>query len=146
MKEKGSKNLTPVFIDVTDSNSIANAVEMVSETLGNNGLDALLNNAGIVIAGPLEYLPVTHLKRIIDINVIGQIAVTQSFLPFLRKARGRIINMSSLAGYSASPIFGLYNASKFALEAISDTLRVELRPWGIDVILVEPGAILTPLG
>lgn len=145
LREKGSERLKPLFLDVTDTTSIVEAVSIVGNTLSGAGLDALINNAGIAIVGPLECLPMHQMQRQFDINFFGQIATTQAFLPLIRKAKGRIINMSSLGGCSSAPIFGIYSASKFALEAISDTWRVELRPWGIKVVLIEPGAVQTPL-
>ncbi len=138
-------NLTPVFIDVTDTETIARAVEIVTEAVGDGGLNALVNNAGIAVTAPLEFVPLADVERQLAINVTGQIAVTQAFLPLIRTARGRIINMGSIGGRSALPFVGAYNASKFALEAITDTLRLELRPWGIAVIIIEPGTIATPI-
>ena len=118
---------------------------MVGEVLGNGGLDGLVNNAGIAVAAPMEFVPIDELRRQIEVNLIGQVAVTQAFLPGLRRARGRIVNVSSIGGLVASAFFGPYNASKFGLEAVSDSLRQELRPWGIEVIVVEPGPIATPI-
>ncbi len=109
------------------------------------GLAGLVNNAGIAVAGPLEALPIDALRRQFEVNVIGQVAVTQAFLPLLRKARGRVVNISSINGGLAVPYMGAYSASKFALEAITDALRVELRTWGIQVSAVEPAAITTPI-
>jgi NAD(P)-dependent dehydrogenase (short-subunit alcohol dehydrogenase family) len=100
-----------------------------------------VNNAGISIAGPLELLPLQEVRTQFEVNVIGALAVTQAFLPLLRHARGRIVNISSIAGLAATPFLGAYCGSKFALEAMSDALRLELAPWGITVSLVEPGAI-----
>jgi NAD(P)-dependent dehydrogenase (short-subunit alcohol dehydrogenase family) len=108
-------------------------------------LDALVNNAGIAIAAPLEFLPPDELARQLDVNVVGQVRVTQAFLPALRRARGRIVFVGSIGGRSALPFLGAYAASKFALEAITDSLRVELAPWGMHVAIVEPGTIATPM-
>jgi NAD(P)-dependent dehydrogenase (short-subunit alcohol dehydrogenase family) len=130
---------TEVLIDVTDSEQIRAAAERIGE------LDALVNNAGIAIAMPLEFLPLDELRRQLDVNVIGQVAVTQAFLPHLRRSRGRIVFVGSIAGKSALPFLGAYAASKHALEAIADTLRIELRPFGVEVSLVEPGTIKTPI-
>jgi len=113
--------------------------------VGSAGLAGLVNNAGIVVAGPLEFLPLSELRKQFEVNVLGQIAVTQAFLPLLRQARGRIVNMSSIAGRVAFPYLGPYSASKYAFEAISDALRIELLPWGISVSVIEPGDVATPI-
>lgn len=128
-----------ILLDVTDAGDIARAAERIGE------LDALVNNAGIAIAIPLEFIPLEELRRQLEINVIGQVAVTQAFLPHLRRSRGRIVFVGSIAGRSALPFLGAYAASKHALEALADTWRVELRPFGIEVSLVEPGTIRTPI-
>ena len=128
-----------VLLDITDANQIARAAEQIGE------LDALVNNAGIAIAIPLEFIPLEELRRQLETNVIGQVAVTQAFLPHLRRSRGRIVFVGSIAGRSALPFLGAYAASKHALEALADTWRVELRPFGIEVSLVEPGTIHTPI-
>jgi NAD(P)-dependent dehydrogenase (short-subunit alcohol dehydrogenase family) len=130
---------TEVLLDVTSPKQIHDAAERIGK------LDALVNNAGIAIAMPLEFLPLDELRRQLDVNVTGQIAVTQAFLPQLRRSRGRIVFVGSIAGKSALPFLGAYAASKHALEAIADTLRVELRPFGVAVSLVEPGTIRTPI-
>jgi NAD(P)-dependent dehydrogenase (short-subunit alcohol dehydrogenase family) len=105
----------------------------------------LVNNAGIVVAGPLEILPIEQLRKQLEVNVIGQVAVTQAFLPLLRRGGGRIVNMGSVNGSLAPPYMAPYAASKFALEAISDALRTELRHWGIAVSVIEPAAVETPI-
>jgi len=130
---------TEVLIDVTSPEQVRTAAERIGE------LDALVNNAGIAIAMPLEFLPLDELRRQLDVNVTGQVAVTQAFLPHLRRSRGRIVFVGSIAGKSALPFLGAYAASKHALEAIADTLRIELRPFGVKVSLVEPGTIKTPI-
>lgn len=104
-----------------------------------------MNNAGVAVAVPLEFLPLQEFRRQLEVNVVGQLAVTQALLPNLRRARGRIVNMSSIGGRSALPFLGAYAASKFALEALTDALRVELRPFGIEVSVVEPGSIATSI-
>ena len=106
-------------------------------------LDGLVNNAGIALAAPLEFLPLDELRRQLEVNVIGQVAVTQAVLPALRSSGGRVVFVGSIAGRSALPFLSAYAASKHALEAISDSLRIELAPWGIHVTIVEPGTILT---
>jgi NAD(P)-dependent dehydrogenase (short-subunit alcohol dehydrogenase family) len=150
----GGGDVVPVILDVTEPQQIADAVARIGEETGQRGLPALVNNAGVAIAGPLEYLPVDELRRQMEINFLGQIAVTQAFLPLLRRSReskrgdhrtGRIIFMSSISGLTALPFTGAYAASKFALEAAADAMRLELRPSGITVSLVEPGVIDTPI-
>jgi NAD(P)-dependent dehydrogenase (short-subunit alcohol dehydrogenase family) len=135
------RGVRTVRIDVTDAAQIAAA----RDELGEAALAGLVNNAGIAVAAPLEFLPIDKLRQQIEINLIGQAAVTQAFLPALRRARGRIVNVSSIGGRVALPLVGAYNASKFGLEGLSDALRRELRPQGVDVILVEPGGVKTPI-
>jgi len=133
--------LEPLTIDVVDADSIRSAVQRVGDT----PLAGLVNNAGIAVAGPLEFIPVDEFRRQLEVNVVGQVAVTQAFLPALRRSRGRIVNMGSIGGRVALPLLSPYAASKFALEAITDALRRELRPWGIHVSIIEPAAIATPI-
>ncbi len=133
-----AQGVEPVFLDVTDSAQIA-ALDIGEE------LSGLVNNAGVALSSPLEFVPVDELRRQLEVNLIGQVAVTQAVLPALRRSRGRIVFVGSIAGKSALPFLGPYAASKFGLEAIADSLRVELRPWGIDVSIVEPGSIKTPI-
>lgn len=140
-----SEGLNPIILDVTDSASINAAMTILEKALEGFGLNGLINNAGIAVVGPLECIAITALQRQLAVNVTGQVAVTQACLPFLRIARGRIVMMGSIGGRSALPFVGAYNASKFALEAIADTWRVELAPWGIHVSIIEPGAIQTPI-
>jgi NAD(P)-dependent dehydrogenase (short-subunit alcohol dehydrogenase family) len=128
-----------VALDVTDAAQIQAAADGVEE------LHALVNNAGIAIAMPLEFVPLAELRHQLEVNLVGQVAVTQAFLPALRRARGRIVFVGSIAGKSALPFLGPYAASKHALEAVADSLRLELRPWGIRVSIVEPGTIKTPI-
>ena len=145
LQRQGASGLSPLLLDVTDGDIIRHAQAIVAERVGSSGLFGLVNNAGIAVVGPLEAVPIPDLRRQLDINVIGQIEVTQVFLPLIRKARGRIVNMGSIAGRGAMPLMGPYSASKFALEAMTDALRLELQQWGIDVSIVEPGAIATPI-
>jgi NAD(P)-dependent dehydrogenase (short-subunit alcohol dehydrogenase family) len=132
----GSEEL--VF-DVTDPAAIAAAAARVE------ALDGLVENAGIAIASPLEFLPPEELTRQLDVNVVGQLRVLQAFLPALRARRGRVVIVGSIAGRSALPFLGAYAMSKFALEAMADSLRVELQPWGMQVSIVEPGTIATAI-
>jgi NAD(P)-dependent dehydrogenase (short-subunit alcohol dehydrogenase family) len=129
-----------VLLDVTDVEQVRAVAERVED------LHGLVNNAGIAIASPLEALPLDELRRQLEVNVVGQVAVTQALLPHLRRSRGRIVFVGSIAGLSALPFLGPYAASKHALEAIADALRVELAPWRIHVSIVEPGTIATPIG
>jgi NAD(P)-dependent dehydrogenase (short-subunit alcohol dehydrogenase family) len=145
LQQAGSDRLLPVVLDVTDGSTILKSKVIVSEQLESNRLYGLINNAGIAVPAPLEAIPISDLRRQLDVNVIGQVAVTQAFLPLLRQARGRIVNMGSIAGLSTMPLMGPYSASKFALEAITDALRLEVQQWGIQVSIVEPGAIATPI-
>jgi NAD(P)-dependent dehydrogenase (short-subunit alcohol dehydrogenase family) len=133
--------LQTVRLDVTDAAQIAAA----RQAIGDGVLAGLVNNAGVAVAAPLEYVPLDQFRRQLEVNLIGQVAVTQVFLPALRRAGGRIVNVSSIGGLVALPLLSPYNASKFALEAVSDSLRRELRPQGIDVIVIEPGGIKTPI-
>jgi NAD(P)-dependent dehydrogenase (short-subunit alcohol dehydrogenase family) len=142
---RAGANLTPVTLDVTSDASIAAARDAVGAAVGASGLDGLVNNAGISVAGPLEILPAAALREQFDVNFFGAIAVTQAFLPLLRAARGRVVNVSSIGGKAASPFVGAYCASKHALEAASDALRMELRPFGIFVSVIEPGRVATPI-
>ncbi|MBS0169939.1 MAG: SDR family oxidoreductase [Nitrospira sp.] len=139
--QAASPRLRPLLLDVTNPGSIAEARRIVADATLKSGLAALVNNAGISVAGPLELLPLAEVRTQFEVNVIGALAVTQALLPSLRLARGRIVNISSIAGLAATPFLGAYCGSKFALEAMSDALRLELAPWGIEVSLVEPGAI-----
>ena len=142
---KGGPSLIPIMLDVTDVSTIMRSAEAVQRVVGAEGLGGLVNNAGIVIGSPLEVIPLPQLRKQLEVNVIGQIAVTQAFLPLLRRGRGRIVNMGSIAGRGTIPLLGPYSASKYALEALTDALRTELQPWGIQVSIIEPGAIATPI-
>jgi NAD(P)-dependent dehydrogenase (short-subunit alcohol dehydrogenase family) len=145
LRKKASERLAPLSLDVTDSASISAAGKSVAETVGSQGLDGLVNNAGIPLGGPLEYVPLEQLRHMMEVNYLGMVAVTQAFLPLLRPAGGRIVNMSSITGVVSLPFMAPYAASKFAMEAASDAWRVELRPWGIDVSIIEPGSVETPI-
>lgn len=138
-------DIIPIFIDVASQDSINTAAEQISAIVGENGLYGLVNNAGIAVAGPVEFLPIDRLRFQLEVNVIGQVNITQKMLPLIRKGGGRIINISSIAGFTAFPFKGAYAASKHAIEALSDSLRRELRPWRIPVSIIEPGVIKTPI-
>ena len=145
LQAKASSRLTTLSLDVTDQAQVEAAVRTVDGALGPVGLWGLVNNAGIARGGPLEFLPIDEFRRQLEVNVTGQLRVTQAFLPLIRRARGRIVNMSSVSGRLAAPFMGPYSSSKFALEALSDALRLELRPWGISLSVVEPSTVATPI-
>lgn len=140
-----SDRLSTLELDVTNTAQIAAAVAAVEPLVGDRGLWGLFNNAGIAVGGPLEFVSIADLRWQLEVNVVGQVAVTQAFLPLLRKSRGRILTTGSMAGYSTIPGLGPYSMSKHAVEAMSDALRRELRPWGIEVSLLEPGSIATDI-
>lgn len=145
LKQGTSPRLTPILLDVTDSASIAEAAKTVQASVGMFGLAGLVNNAGISVNGPIELVTLPEWRRQFEVNLFGLIAVTQAFLPMLRLGRGRVINMSSIAGRSTMPFMAPYSASKHAVEALSDALRIELQPFGMHVTVIEPGAIATPI-
>jgi len=145
LRAEGSGLIEPLWLEVTDPESIVRAREVVADAVGPSGLAALVNNAGVARVGPLEFVVLDLMRQIHEVNVIGLLAVTQAFLPLIRRARGRIINMSSISGRTVGPFVGPYAASKFAVEALSDGLRLELAEWGISVSVVEPGMIRTPI-
>ncbi|MBI5283504.1 MAG: SDR family oxidoreductase [Chloroflexi bacterium] len=145
LRAEASPRLEPVLIDVTDQPSIDRARAEVTASLAGQGLAGIVNNAGIAVAGPLEFVPLERLRQQLEVNVTGQVAVTQAFMPLIRAGRGRVVFMGSVSGRISAPFFGPYSASKFALEAIADALRAELRPWRIHVAIVEPGSIATPI-
>ncbi len=142
---------TPVVFDITDRPAIAAAADAVASVLGRRTLTGLVNNAGIAVPGPLLWLDPDDFRRQIDVNLLGQLIVTQTLAPLLGTDRsrtgapGRIVMMSSVGGRNASPFMGAYNASKFALEGLSESLRRELMLFGIDVVIVAPGAVATPI-
>ena len=146
LHQAASARLTPLVLEVTDVASIAAAAEQIAQAVGDAGLIGLVNNAGVTVAGPLEYLPLVDVRRQFEINVVGPLALIQACLPLIRQAHGRIVNISSVGGKLAMPFNGAYSATKFGLEALSDALRRELAPWGIHVCIVEPGIIATPMG
>jgi NAD(P)-dependent dehydrogenase (short-subunit alcohol dehydrogenase family) len=144
LRQNASPHLTPLLLDVTDAASIAEVARLLRSQSGDT-LVGLVNNAGIAVAGPLEFVSPERLRQQFEVNVVGVLALTQALLPRLRSGPGRIVNISSVSGRLASPFVGPYCASKFALEALSDSLRVELSPWRIPVSVVEPGVINTPI-
>ena len=140
-----AKGATPVRLEVTDRASIRAARDQVTTLLAGAPLAGIVNNAGISGAGPLELLDLDEFRKMFEVNTLGAVGVTQEFLPLLKAARGRIVNISSVSGRVAPPFMAPYAASKFALEAISDCMRHELHPFGVDVIVIEPGIIRTPI-
>jgi len=144
LRREGSERLTPLMLDVTDATAIAAAASLVEREC-DSGLDGLVNNAGVAIPSPLETIPIEEFRRQIEVNLTGQVAVTQALLPSIRRARGRVVFISSIGGRIAFPLTGAYHAAKFGVEAVGDVLRQELRRWGISVSIVEPGSIDTPI-
>jgi NAD(P)-dependent dehydrogenase (short-subunit alcohol dehydrogenase family) len=144
LRAAASERLVPLILDITDAGQIAAAAQRIGEE-GGGGLDGLVNNAGVAIPGPLETLPIEEFRRQIEVNLTGHVAVTQAMAPAIRRARGRIVFISSIGGRIAFPLTGAYHAAKFGIEAVGDVFRQELRPWGISVSIVEPGSIDTPI-
>jgi len=140
----GGERVVPILLDVTDAAQIARATERVGE-IAPSGLDALVNNAGIGYGGPLELTPIDGLRNQFEVNVLGPVALTQAMLPALRRARGRVVFVSSVGGRVAMAFTAPYAASKHAIEAIGDALRVELRSSNVQVALIEPGSVATPI-
>jgi len=145
LRAEGTDRLIPVMLDVTDLAQVAAAAELVGERAGEGGLDGLVNNAGIAVLSPLETVPLEDFRRQIEVNLTGQVAVTQAMLPLLRRVTGRVVFVSSIGGRMALPFGAPYHAAKFGVEAVADCLRQELRPWKIDVAVIEPGSIDTPI-
>lgn len=151
LREQLGEHVTPLQFDVTDAEAIAAAVPVVQEFVGDDTLAGLVNNAGVAIGGALMHQPTAELRQQFDINVFGLMEVTRAFLPLLGARRptprspGRIVNISSVGGRIAAPFIGAYSASKHAVEALSDALRRELMIYGVDVIVIQPGAIKTPI-
>jgi NAD(P)-dependent dehydrogenase (short-subunit alcohol dehydrogenase family) len=136
-------HVTPLLLEVTDAAQIADAAGTVAEHAGAAGLAALVDNAGIGVTGPLELTPLDAIRRQFEVNVLGQVAVTQAFLPLLRAARGRVVLIGSIGDRITIPFGGPLAASKSALASIADALRMELAPWDVRAVLVEPASIST---
>jgi NAD(P)-dependent dehydrogenase (short-subunit alcohol dehydrogenase family) len=145
LRRAASDRLTPVMLDVTDAGAIDAAVESIDSTLDGRGLVGVVNNAGVARGGPIEYLPIEEWRTQLEVNVIGQVAVTQAMMPLLRRGRGRLVFIGSIGGRVGTPLLSPYAASKFALGGIAESLRHELRPFGLRVVLVEPGAVKTDI-
>jgi NAD(P)-dependent dehydrogenase (short-subunit alcohol dehydrogenase family) len=146
LRKEAGDHLVPLQIDVTDREGIAAAARLTATTLRERGLSlcGLVNNAGIGVSAPLEFQPLEDIRRGFEVNVLGQIAVTQAFLPLLRETRGRIVNICSIGDRLAIPFGGTLNGTKSAFAMMSESLRLELRPWGIHVVIIDPGSITTP--
>ncbi len=144
-------NIYPLLLDVTDAESVASAAAKVSESLGNQRLSGLVNNAGIALGGPLAFQPIDEVRKVLEVNLVGALATTQTFLPLLgtdpqrQGMPGRVVNMSSVAGGIGFPFLGAYSSSKHGLEGLSEALRRELLMFGIDVIVIGPGSVATPI-
>ncbi|MFI5496794.1 SDR family oxidoreductase [Actinoplanes sp. NPDC051859] len=145
LRAAASPRLHPIMLDVTSEESIAQALALVTAEVGDRGVWGLINNAGICVSAPLECVAPEQLRQQLETNLIGHHAMIRAFLPLTRTARGRIVNVSSGLGRVASPYLGAYAASQFAKEGYSDSLRRELRPFGVHVVVVQPGAIKTPI-
>jgi NAD(P)-dependent dehydrogenase (short-subunit alcohol dehydrogenase family) len=135
--------ITPLLLDVTDGTQLAAAADTVTSHVANDGLDGLVNNAGIGVFGPLELMPLEQIRRLLEVNITGQLAVTQAFLPLLRQARGRIVMIGSIGTRFTPPFVGPLAMSKSAIATMDEALRQELAPWGIRVVLIEPASIRT---
>jgi NAD(P)-dependent dehydrogenase (short-subunit alcohol dehydrogenase family) len=145
LRQQASERLVPLILDVTDAAAVRSAVDAVAAAVGPTGLAGLVCNAGILLPGPLGLLPTERFREQLEVNVLGAHAVTQALLPLLRAARGRIVLVGSISGKIATPYLGAYAASKHALEAMADVLRMELAKWGIAVSIIEPGSVATPI-
>jgi NAD(P)-dependent dehydrogenase (short-subunit alcohol dehydrogenase family) len=142
---------TPLIFDVTDEAAVAAGAKQVETALAGQTLAGLVNNAGVAFAGPLLHLPVEEFRQQLEVNLTGVVIATQAFAPLLgaespvRKDPGRIVNISSVGGKNANPFMGPYCTTKFGLEGLSESLRRELMPFGVDVVIVAPGAVATPI-
>ena len=141
LRRGGSERIVPLLLDVTDAAAIRDAAAMVREATADEGLDGLVSNAGIGTSGPLEFTSLDDVRRVLEVNLVGSLAVAQAFLPMLRRKRGRIVFVGSMSGRYGGSMLGAYVASKFALEGLADVLRREVRRFDVRVCLVEPGPI-----
>lgn len=151
LRAQWGERFEPLLFDVTAQDEVMAAAQKVKAVLGSDPLFGLVNNAGIAVPGPLLYLPIADFRHQLEVNVVGQLIVTQAFAPLCGAEpdgpprKGRIVNITSVGGTSASPFVGAYNSSKFAFEGLSEALRRELMLFGVDVIVVAPGAVKTPI-
>lgn len=139
LAQQSDGRITPLRLDVTDPDQVRTALERVQDDVGDQGLGGLVNNAGIAPFGPVEQTPIGDVEHTLQVNVLGPVALTRAAMPLLRRGGGRIVNISSINGVLPSPFAAAYSASKAALELLSDALRLELKPWGIPVVVVRPG-------
>ncbi|WP_034854023.1 SDR family NAD(P)-dependent oxidoreductase [Inquilinus limosus] len=137
--------VVPIALDITDGESIAAAAQRLAQDLGGRGLAGLINMAGIIVEGPLELIPVANFRRQFEVNVVGPFALTRALLPLLQAGRGHIVNIGAATAHTTVPFFGAISASKAALASVSDAMRMEFGPLGVEVVLVEPGAIRTDI-
>jgi NAD(P)-dependent dehydrogenase (short-subunit alcohol dehydrogenase family) len=140
-----SDRLVPVLLDVTDTAAIDRVASSIESALDGRGMLGLVNNAGVAHGGPIEYLPIDEWRSQLEVNVIGQVSVTKTMMPFLRRGKGRIVFIGSIGGRVGTPLLAPYVASKFAIEGIAESLRHELRPFGVRVAVVDPGAVKTDI-
>jgi NAD(P)-dependent dehydrogenase (short-subunit alcohol dehydrogenase family) len=147
LRQEAPVRLSPILLDVTQRSSISSAAKQVAEILDAEGakLVGLVNNATVEYHGPIEILPLEFVRNELEVNYLGTLAVTRAFLPLLRRGHGRIVNISSINGRCVFPSVGASCAAKYAVEAMSDALRMELAPWGVHVAVIEPGAVATNL-
>ncbi len=145
LRALASPRLMPVLLDVTDPGTIAEAEERIRQAVGMSGLWGLVNNAGIAFRAPIELVPLDDLRRLFEVNVFGHLAVTQAFLPLVRRARGRIVMISSITALIVTPYHGPYSAGKACLNAFADALRLEMRPFGVGVSTLIIGGVRTPI-
>jgi NAD(P)-dependent dehydrogenase (short-subunit alcohol dehydrogenase family) len=138
-----SDNAYIIDIDITQAGDISKARQTIGKIIGDDGLHGLVNNAGIAVTGPIEALPMEAIRQQFEVNFFGHVAMTQALLPAIRQAKGRIVNITSILGRVTVPFSAPYCASKYAMEAYSDSLRMELMPDGIEVIIIEPTIIGT---
>jgi NAD(P)-dependent dehydrogenase (short-subunit alcohol dehydrogenase family) len=141
----GVPGIEPVAIDVTDPSSVEHAAKVVTEAVGKDGLLAVVNNAGVIVQGPLELVPPDELRRQFEVNTLGPAHVIQSFLPLVRAGKGRVVNVSAPTARVPVPFMAPIGSSKAALASFSDSLRVELGKWGIPVVVIEPGGTDTAI-
>jgi NAD(P)-dependent dehydrogenase (short-subunit alcohol dehydrogenase family) len=145
LRAEGSETLTPVLLDVTDDAGINALIDEISQVVGEAGLWGLVNNAGVGFAAPLEFAPLDKMRWLFEVNVFAPVALCQAFLPLLRNAQGRIVNVSSTASLFVAPFHGPYSAAKCSLNGITDALRLELRPFGVHVANILCGSVRTPI-
>jgi NAD(P)-dependent dehydrogenase (short-subunit alcohol dehydrogenase family) len=145
IREWGLERVIPVSLDVTNDGSNAAAKELLVAATNGGGLGGLINCAGIIVDGPLELVTVENFRKLFEVNVIAPFALTRALLPLLRTAHGRVVNIGAVSAHTTAPFFGPIAASKAALASLSDAMRMEFAPFGIDVVLIEPNGVKTPI-